>query len=327
MIARKKEYYRGVPTAPYDLVKEFLGALAVVTVLVVLFAIFLSSPDEPPLTIRQIAQQDPAGYLTTSVSELAGTSGIAGYGPPYNDGSGSVQYISNFSPQRWAGIHIPVNTAQDYVLGPLAQMSTINPALAKALTQYNGASAAQQGKWTDAYTAALNKATVHGTSVSVPACNCGPVTLMMATMLQLGQGGAMDGQLLTTPRYFQTDYTRPLLFLADSGAVASHAEQFHLLGTQWGVMNETGNYPGQAWLWLYTMFYQIWPFNVPPLSTTAADLGPVLAISIFTLLLILLPWIPGLNRLPRYLGVYRLIWKDYYRQQKASAAAVEKVSS
>jgi hypothetical protein len=327
MLARKKLYYRGVPTAPYDLVKEFLVALAVVTGLVVLLAVFLSSPDEPPLTIKQIAQQDPAGYLQTSISELNGTSGIAMYGPPYNDGSNSVQYINNFSPQRWAGIHIPVNTAQDYVLGPLSQVSPTDPALASALTEYNHAPAAQQGKWTDAYTTALNKATVQGAKVTVPSCDCGPVTLMMSRMLQLGQGGAMDGQLLTTNRYYQTDYTRPLLFLADSGAVAAHAEQFHLLGTQWGVMNETGNYPGQAWLWLYTMFYQIWPFNVAPLATTAGDLGPVLAITICTLILLLIPWIPGLNRLPRYLGVYRLIWKDYYRQQKESAALSDEAQS
>ena len=38
------------------------------------------------------------------------------------------------------------------------------------------------------------------------------------------------------------------------------------------MMNETGNYPGQAWLWLYTFWYQ-----VPPFSTSTqrrrADLG------------------------------------------------------
>jgi hypothetical protein len=320
MIARKKLYYRGVPTAPYDLVKEFLGALLVVTILVVILAAVLSSPDEPPLTIQQIAQQNPTDFLQTALSELNGSSGIAGYGPPYNNSTGSVQQMGPFTPQHWAGVHISVNTAQDYVLGPLSQVSFANPRLASALKQYNAASAVQQGKWTDAYTNALNKATVHGSAVTVPSCACGPVTPMMAAMLQLGQGGAMDGQLLTTSRYYQTDYTRPLLFLADSGAVQDHANQFHLLGSQWGVMNETGNYPGQAWLWLYTTFYQIWPFNVGAMANTAGDLGPVVAIAIASLLLILLPWIPGLNRLPHYLGVYRLIWKDYYRQQRTPAA-------
>ena len=27
------------------------------------------------------------------------------------------------------------------------------------------------------------------------------------------------------------------------------------------MMNETGSYPGQVWLWLYTFWYQIAPFN------------------------------------------------------------------
>ena len=30
-----------------------------------------------------------------------------------------------------------------------------------------------------------------------------------------------------------------------------------LTGSQWGVMNETGSYPGQPWLWLYTLWYQV----------------------------------------------------------------------
>ena len=27
------------------------------------------------------------------------------------------------------------------------------------------------------------------------------------------------------------------------------------------MMNETGNYPGQPWIWLYTFWYQIKPFS------------------------------------------------------------------
>jgi hypothetical protein len=78
-------------------------------------------------------------------------------------------------------------------------------------------------------------------------------------------------------------------------------------------MNETGNYPGQAWLWLYTLFYQI-----PPYTTAWAaniDALAVLSVSILSLLLLFLPWLPGLNRLPRALKVYRLIWRDYYRER------------
>ena len=27
------------------------------------------------------------------------------------------------------------------------------------------------------------------------------------------------------------------------------------------MMNETGNYPGQPWMWLYTFWYQVKPFS------------------------------------------------------------------
>ncbi len=34
---------------------------------------------------------------------------------------------------------------------------------------------------------------------------------------------------------------------------------------------------------------------------------------ILTALLVLFPFLPYLNRLPYYLGVHRLIWREYYR--------------
>ena len=136
---------------------------------------------------------------------------------------------------------------------------------------------------------------------------------MMSALLKMGQSGAMDGLLLTSGHFYQTDYTRPLLFMQND-AVAAKAASFNLLGSTWGVMNETGNYPGQAWLWLYTMLYQIPPYTTAWAANT--DALAIVTVSILTLLLMFLPWIPGLNRLPRYLKVYRLIWKDYYREQR-----------
>jgi hypothetical protein len=84
------------------------------------------------------------------------------------------------------------------------------------------------------------------------------------------------------------------------------------------MMNETGQYPGQAWLWLYTFWYQVpaAPFNGPN-----ADVAVAMVMLILTLGLVLLPYIPYLNRLPEYLGVYRLIWRQHYRQLRIQTAA------
>src|ERR1700686_4909263 len=78
---------------------------------------------------------------------------------------------------------------------------------------------------------------------------------------------------------------------------------YHLVGTQWGLMNETGNYPGQAWLWLYTFWYQVQRYSTSP----NVDVLIMATMGVLPLLFLLLPWIPGLHRLPRLLGVYRLI--------------------
>jgi hypothetical protein len=75
------------------------------------------------------------------------------------------------------------------------------------------------------------------------------------------------------------------------------------------MMNETGNFPGQAWLWLYTMWYQIPPMN----SSSNGDVEVWAIMMALTVLLALLPFIPGLRSIPRWLGVYRLIWRDHYR--------------
>lgn len=312
-MTRKKLYYQNVRMAPYDIVKEFLLALVGVVLLVILLAAFLSSPDEPPLTIKGVSRQAPDVYVTTALNELDGSSPIAGYGPPYNNAKGAVQGLGSFRPATIVGVHIPIDTAHDFVLGPLTEAAQSNPALSAALSRFNAASNAQQMAWENAYSKTLGKATVSGTRLSVPSCSCGAVPAMMSAMVRLGESGAMDGLLLTTPRYFQTDYTRSLLFLQDDQAVATHAQQLNLTGSQWGVMNETGNYPGQAWLWLYTFFYQIAPYNTA--WNPSIDLAVVVTIGVLSLLLILVPWIPGLNRLPKYLKIYRLIWKDYYREQ------------
>lgn len=317
MTSTKKTYYAGVRMAPYDLVREFLLALAVVSVLVIILAAVLSSPDEAPLTLQGIARSNPQAYVQTSLDELDGNSGIASYGPPYNSGDGSVQYIGPISLQKLFGVHIPINTAQDYVLTPLNQVAPTYPGLAAALHRYNSASSKQQGDWTAAYDKALSKAKTNGSALTVGPCACGPVAPMMSAMLTLGQRGAMDGLLLTSRQFYQTDYTRALLFTADpdNDVVNTKASALNLRGDQWGVMNETGNYPGQAWLWLYSLFYQIPPYTTAWAAN--ADALAIFSVTILSLILLFLPWIPGLNRLPRYLGVYRLIWKDYYREQRA----------
>jgi len=313
MSPQQRAYYRGITLAPYDLVKEGLIGLLVVGVLVVGLSAALSSPDEPPLTVQHVAATAPLIFMGTALGELNGTDSIDSYGPPYNSGSGSVQSLGPLSLQRLAGIHLPIDTAQDMVLGPLRSVARMEPPVAAALRTFEGATPAQQASWETAYGVALAKARIQGARVQLPVGRYGPVAPLLAGLLTLGQSGLLEPAVDNSPRIYSTDNTRSLLFL-QSAALPAQAALFHLVGSQWGMMNETGNYPGQAWLWLYTLGYQVPAYA----SSPNADVLVMVTVALLTLVLMLLPWIPGLNRLPRLLGVYRLIWRDYYRDRAAS---------
>ncbi|GAC1641683.1 MAG: hypothetical protein NVS4B12_04190 [Ktedonobacteraceae bacterium] len=305
-------YYRGLRIMPYDLIREGVIALVAIFVLSLVLAGLLSSPDEPPLTIQQYAQQSPIGFVTTAMKELTGTSVIAQYGPPYNQGTGSVQFIGPISLQQVAGVSIPIDVAHIYVLDPLGISAQTDPQVATALRTFTQAGAKQQSTWEDAYTTALGKATENNGHVVVAKGDYGPLPPMMDRLLTLGTSGALDGLLLRSGRFYQNDFTKPLLFLSED-ALPTKAAQFNLLGSQWGVMNETGNYPGQAWLWLYTFWYQIPPYNTSP----NADALILLTMGILSALLVFFPYLPYLNRLPYYLGIHHLIWREYYHDVHA----------
>jgi hypothetical protein len=297
--------WRG-PTRRYDIVKEGAIASLIALVLTVGLAAVLSSPDVPPVTVRSWVQVAPADFLGTAASELNGTSGIAGYGLPYNN-NGQLQ-SELFAPARIAGVRQPIDTAQTFVLDPLAKTAPADPQLAAALAVYHGASAAQQAKWADNYAAAVQKVTFAADGTPrVPPANDGPVPVMLATELTLARSGGLDGDLLAQQPFYGTDYTKPLLFLTDGQYYADQASAMKLTGDQWGVMNETGSYPGQPWLWLYQLWYHVpgWrnSFNL--------DLIAIYMTGAATLLLLFVPFIPGLRDIPRLIPVHRLIWRSW----------------
>jgi hypothetical protein len=311
--------------APYDLVKELCIAVGVITLLAVLLSVLLSSPDDKPSTIAQWSHELPADFATTAAAELAETSPTAEYGPPYNHNSGSVQHFLFLHPQRWLGVSHPIHTAEDYVVKPLETIPG-DPALQSALTEYKAAPEKQKKEWAEAYAKPLvayseaveEKKTPPSTvsvdqstgTVSVKTGGAGPVPTMMASLQSLAQSGGLEGNLVSSRQFFQTDYTKPLLFMADGGLLAERAEQQHLLGEQWGLMNETGSYPGQPWLWLYALWYQVEPMK----SSPSADIQVLLIMTVLSLAFICIPFIPVVNRVPRWIPIYKVIWREHYRR-------------
>ncbi len=311
--AAEAKAWRGA-TRRYDILKEASIASLVVFLLVIGLATLLSSPDKPPVTVASWAKVAPANFMATAASELAGTSETATYGPPYDhlpkQGSDDAQKIG-ISWQLLAGVTQPINTGQTFVLSPLSKIAPTNKKLSMALDKYEAASTTQRQSWNRAYAKAVTKVRFVSGVPKLPKTKAGPIPTLITTELTLARSGAIDADLLAQQPFYGTNYTKPLLFIEDGNYFSSIAKKDHLYGTQWGVMNETGSYPGQPWLWLYTLWYQ-----VPGFSTSMnVDLIAVYLTGLATLILLLIPFIPGIRDIPKIVPIYRLIWKRWYKSK------------
>lgn len=290
----------------YDLFKELTVALVVVGLLTLFLSAVLGSPDDPSITLKSWAVAAPSDFVATATAELGGTSETAGYGPPYNSTPDATQKIGPFDLQSLSGIQLPIDTAKDLVIDPLSALP--NPPA--ALSVWTGATDKEHTDWTAAYSDALSKAPDNDPA-KVATGDYGPVPELTDALLVMAKQGALDGVLQAKDAFYNFDYTRGILFLGDGTYFPDVAAKQHLTGDQWGMMNETGNTPGQSWLWLFSFWYQVEPFASAP----NADLLVVLLMLVLSVLLTLVPFIPGLRDIPRWIPVHRLIWRDYYRRR------------
>ena len=294
---------------PYDIIKEGTIALVVVGILTVLLAVVFGSPDEPAITLKSWSNAAPVDFATTALSELNGTSTTAAYGPPYNmQPANASQALGFLKLEHWVGVRIPIDAANDFVVDPLKTLP-YQPVLHTSLKNWSSASVATRAKWVANYTKASSNMKFTDGKIVVNATNAGPVPVMISDLTTMARNGALDQSLLTGDSFYSTDFTQSLLFISAGNYLTTLATKDHLLGEQWGVMNETGSYPGSAWLWLYTFWYQIAPFN-------SSGNGDILVLAVMILLtagLTLMPFIPGLRSIPRRTRVYRLIWREHYR--------------
>ncbi len=314
MSERSDENLKGVPMKRYDLVREGLIVFGVTFVLVVVLSIVFSSPDYPTVKAQDVANDQPVAFLQTSANILAGNSSIQTYGPPYTNDTGNAQNLVGIAPATVMGVTDPINPPEDFVIKPLEKAAVINPGITSALSTFQAASSDQQQTWLKNYLAALDQATTDSTGkVSLPGGDYGPVEAMMNGMLALGKSGLLEGALNNSSQLpFNTDFTNALLFFEDD-VYHSVAEKLDMLGSLWGISNETGQYPGAWWLWPYTFFYQIPPMN----SSPNGDLQVVAIISVVFLITLFTPFVPILNRIPKWIKIYKWIWRDWYKNNKA----------
>ncbi|WP_308468545.1 hypothetical protein [Rathayibacter soli] len=290
----------------YDLFKELTVGVIVVGLIVLGFAAFAGSPDDSTVTLQSWAKASSNDFVATATAELGRTSNTASYGPPYSTTQGATQTLGPIDLQSLSGTRLPVDTARDFVVTPLQKLHVVTA----ALNRWQAASVSQQDKWASAYSDALAKAP-GGSPAKVAHGAYGPVPALTAGLLAAANRGSLDGLIQGEGGIFNTNPTLTILFLGDGNYFPGLAAAQHLTGDQWGMMNETGNYPGQSWLWLFSFWYQI-----PAIGGLAnADLVVVGLMLLLSALLTLVPFIPGLRSIPRLIPIHKLIWRDYYRNR------------
>jgi hypothetical protein len=300
----------------YDIVKEGAIALVVVTVMVFALSAVFSSPDDPALTFKGWAGDSPDSLYVTTVSQLAGSSESAGYGPPYNSNSEGLSVGPLFL-QKWGGVTHPIDAAQDFVITPLSSQVEPND-VTDALKAWTAADPDQQAAWAGAYDEAIAATADENDETHLDAVekgDYGPVPKLAEGLVAMAASGAYDNAMTGQGAFFQTDQTAQLLMMGDGPYMEDKAVAAHLGGDQWGMMNEAGSWPGQMWLAFASLWYQPPAFNTD--GTTLTDNADAIIFFILLLLcaiLVLVPFIPGLRSLPRWIPLHRLVWKDYYKK-------------
>ena len=342
------------PERPYDLITEGTIAVIVVAVLCVVAAVLWGSPNggltypggpKSPagqaFSAKYWDVNDPSDLAQTAVQELAGGTTTAGYGPPFNQTTGASQEFIGIKPAEIAkaifGLTLPINTANDFVLAPVSQLAApSSPVVASAVSRYKAAggdlspgapgdqvASSQQMTWLNNFAKALgaSSAKFTPTSITVKAGNYGPVPTIIAAELAIANNGSLDGYFQGSQQQLSTNTTLGTMFFSDGTLWGTIAEAQGVGGDQWGVMNELWNFPGQVWLWLYAGMYQIPALNSNN-SNLDLDVGLLMIVGGF-LLPMFAPWIPVINRIPRWIPLYKIIYRKYYASMAGGSPPAE----
>ena len=146
-------------------------------------------------------------------------------------------------------------------------------------------------------------------SITVSAWRYGPLTTMMPALLSSARSGGLDGALLTSKQFYQTDCTKPLLLLAGRRPAVRPCPGRAPARRAVGHDERDGRLPRPGMAVAYTCWYQIKPFSPRPTPTSLV----MAVMGVLGLAMILVPFIPGVRDVPRRIPISRLMWREHYR--------------
>ena len=248
----------------------------VLVVLLLILAFIFPSPFLKPTTVKEIADSDPQLMAQTLMKEFDHSSDTATYLDsidPYAYDT-RVIYIEQPYNQLSAVLHMP-NQLQKYDTEPQA----LQTSQLKAAQDY-----------------------FDSTYPAKPNVN-NPIEQVVAPLVTMASAGLYQPALNSaSPSGDQTTYS--IRFLADTGVMDDHAHALGITTDQYGMLvEENGHIPPGAW-WLA-------PIGLLDHTVLAndsnGDRDGAIILGLFLLFLVALPYIPGMDRVPEWLKIYKLI--------------------
>ncbi len=299
-----------------DLIKEFLFAFVGVIILIILLALIFQSPKKLPFSIQSYAKSNPAGFKKVEMRNVLGQSQIETYGYPYNK-NGESQEIGFYSPEDIEGVTVPITPINTFFITPLKMEASVDKSLQAPLNNFLYLSKYKKGKLNKIeqsyYNYLLSGKNIYSTQYL--SNKYYPIYTLVNSTLNMAKSGIfaqlLDINLPGNNSTYTYNYQNKLLFL-QGAPIQNLANKYQMSGDQWGILKETGYYPGPWWLGIYTSFYQIPAIGNSP----NADLIAFSSFGILIVLLALVPILPFINQIPYYIPIYKLIWKRYYEEKK-----------
>jgi len=263
----------------------------VLLVIVALLAGFLGSPNWPRDTIASVTRNDPGGAIKAFTQELDGTATSTGNAQEFGMG----------------------DPGQVFVLGPLHQAAPLlGSDVVAALGTYDAASPDQRQAWASAYDKALGTITPMGGGdmggtpgpdykrIGTLKGDFGPVPVLVQANLQLAETGYLEQYLQSVDPGHSYHLTN--IWLYDHPNMLNTAVAEGLTDDQWGMVKERGFPVGPWYLSIPAVFHVYFPGG-------ATGQGFVLWNLLFAaILLFVVPLVPGIRDIPRYLKLYRFIY-------------------
>jgi hypothetical protein len=281
--------------------KMFVRASAIVVVAIAagfVLGPYWAYPFVPALNAQWAAQHYPDTFAATLLQELNSTSGTATYSKfsplgdvnPYADSNDQISYV---------------NTSQVYVIGPY-NMLLNSTGGRNYLQEYLAENSTQRiNQLNSAYSFFTN-----GGSIQLGLKSSNPVEVAVSQLTLMAKSGLYDGALyLETYDHSSLDQTYTIRLLSDMGLIHTvEGIQYRLNEKYFGMLkfNVEPWQIGAYWMLPYDLL-EAWGDTIPWWHSLYNEL----ILGAFTLIILLLPWTPGLRDIPDHLKLYKLFWNRY----------------